>query len=177
VQAARKVLAEYVVKHPDAIAAISAKSPSGGSGSKSSSSTSAKTEAKDTKDAITVTAGVVPMPTAMGYYDAFLMAPAMGPAGLVPQMRSSAPAMGPTASPLASAPAATSAGLGSVTHGHGLHSAEAALRASPSAPATSISGSHGAVTHVSGSSSHSGSHSSGHSSSKSSSRSSSKSHR
>ena len=78
IRTARQGLADYVVKHPDAIAANTPKSGSHGSGSSGSGSKSSSSAKK--KDGVTATAEAMPLPSAMTYYGAFQGGPA-GSAG------------------------------------------------------------------------------------------------
>jgi hypothetical protein len=102
VSAARKLLAEYVVAHPDAITATSAgskKSGSGGAGSKGSSSAKSRVSSEKPGEA-------PPLPDAMAYYDAFAAQPMVGPVGLAPQVRASEPSAAGRQGALGSATAA-----------------------------------------------------------------------
>jgi hypothetical protein len=74
IRTARQGLADFVTKHPDAIAANTPKSSSRSSRSNESGSKSSSSAKK--KDGVTLTAEAVPLPSAMTYYDAFQGGPA-----------------------------------------------------------------------------------------------------
>jgi hypothetical protein len=184
VAAARGALANYAVKHPEAIAAAAARysaaeHPASATSTKTvsaSASTGTKVkEAKDTKekDGLSVTVGVLPpplgMPPAMVYYDAFLAEPPVVPPGLLPQGARMAAAAPPSphgsldvASPVAHGPSQTA-------HSRVSHDSISAVRmpshAQHGAAVSSTGGSssyHSSGSRSSGSSHSSSSHSSSH---------------
>jgi hypothetical protein len=169
IHAARAALTEYVLRHPDAIAA--ALKTSGGkadtkgsegskkSSSSSSSSSSSNSSSKSKADA-SFTVGVAPMPFAMTYYDAFLMEPAVAPRALVPDPRPASVGVDPAPHAERSVAAASVGNSGAHAHG-----AAGALRSSSREPASSTHFSLPASSHASSHSSSSSSHSSSHSSS------------
>jgi len=128
ISAAHKTLADYVVAHPDAIAALST-AVSGGSKTESKGSSGSKKQASDEKSK--TSEAVAPMmPSAMAYYDAFLAQPPLGPAGLVPGMRAGAPAGG--AGRVSASAGATGSALSAAVDAHA-HARAEALRLGPSA--------------------------------------------
>ena len=158
VTAARKILADYIIVHPNAIAATSTSPGAGGkSGSKGSSGSSGtKRQASDEKAKATE----APMlPSAMQYYDAFLTEPPVGPPGIVPGMRSAGLAGGS-----GRAPADTGAFGGAFSASSGAHArsrggAASALYAEPSGAHAGSAPSSGRYTYTPSRSGHSsGSH-------------------
>jgi hypothetical protein len=166
--AARKLLAGYVTEHPNAITAALGhvhdfgKKASGSSSSGSSSSSSSKSSSSKAA----VTFGVAPLPPAMAYYDAFMMEPAYGPAGLVPRMPLRGDAAGEGVVSTTAALRAGSPGAQTLAVGHSLgtheggtaHAASGGARASYPVYQYSSSSKHSSGS--SSSSHHSSSHSS-----------------
>jgi hypothetical protein len=162
IQQAKSALSDYVLRHPDVIAAAMTKPGAKSEKHESSSSKeSSKSSSWKKKDDASLTVGVMPMPYAMTYYDAFLMQPPVAPRGLVPQV--AGPGSGSSTAVPGSAPAAIAAGGG--IHAH----SAAAVRSAPSVASahayapSSYSYSYSA-SHTSSGSSRSSSHSSSSSS-------------
>jgi hypothetical protein len=184
VATARGALTDYVAKHPDVIAAAAAQhhttavsaSPSSGKGSSSGSKAKDAKDAKDTKEkeGLSVTVAVTPLPPAMVYYDAFVVAPPAPAPGLLPQAPRATAAVLPSAHGSSDTAYPGGHAVDRTAHGGVSHGAASTIRMpspaqhAPAAASSSSSSSYRSSYHSSGSGSGgSSSHSSSHTSSKS----------